>query len=137
MIKKDAPKRQGSIATRDMIKTRNFITVMSFQGITQMWVLASFNINLVWSFFSLLMCLPPFYPLLYLLNSFLWVFSSCFIDHSLFQSLCMICLKFWLCVVFIDCLNLCDDRPVINLSSTNHIHAYNRLFKKGMIWCKN
>ena len=48
--------------------------------------------------FSWLLCLYPFYHLLYLLKSFLCLFSSCCFDHSLFQYLCLICLKFWLCI---------------------------------------
>ena len=83
--------------------------------------------------FSLLMCLPPFHPLLYLLKSFLCLFSSRSIDHSLLQSLCMLFLKFRPCIFFIDCFNACDDRPVRQLRFTYHLHAYNRLLKIGMI----
>ena len=62
--------------------------------------------------FSLLLCFPPFHNLLYLLNSYLWFFP-CSVDYSMSQSLCMLCLIFWLSVVFIDSLYSCDYRPVI------------------------
>ena len=44
----------------------------------------------------------------------------------------------WLpsCIVFVDCLNVCEDSLVIQLIWTDHLHAYNRLLKTGMIWCK-
>ena len=85
--------------------------------------------------FSWLVCLSHFYPLLYLLNYFLWLFYSCFIDNSLLKSLCLICLKFLTCVFFYF-LNSFYDRPVIQLSFADHLHSYTRLLKMRMIWYK-
>ena len=36
-------------------------------------------------------------------------------------------------IVLVDCFNACDDRPVRQLIFTDHLHAYNRTFKMGMI----
>ena len=77
--------------------------------------------------FSWLLCLSPLYPLLYLLNSFLCLFSSCYIDRSLSKYLCIISLKFWPCMVFIECLNACDNSTIIKINCTEYLHAYNRL----------
>ena len=85
--------------------------------------------------FRWLMCLPPLYPLLYLLNLFLCLFNSYYIDNSLLQSLCMLYPKLWPCIVFY-CLNACDDSPIRQLSFTDHPHAYNRILKMGIIWFK-
>ena len=51
-MKNDATKRQGYIAPLAMIKTRNFITVMSFTGLIQRQGLSSWNINIVWNKYS-------------------------------------------------------------------------------------
>ena len=77
--------------------------------------------------FSWFLCLSPFHPSLYLLKSFSCLFSSCSIDHSLFQSFHMIWLKFWPCTFYIDCLNACDDSSSRQLICTDHLHGYNRL----------
>ena len=69
-----------------------------------------------------LLCLSPFHPLLYLLN----LFCACFLPVSLITP----------CIVFVDCLNACDDIPIKKLNYTRNIHAYERKLKKSMIWCK-
>ena len=84
----------GSIAPHPLINPINFVTVMGFPGIIYIWGIASCNINIVWPIFSWLTCLPHFHPLLYLLKSFLWFFSSFSIDNSLLKSFRMICLDF-------------------------------------------
>ena len=73
-------------------------------------------------YFSLLLCLSPFHPLLYL-----------------FKSFC----AFFLPVPFITILNCffyffntCCDSLVRQLICTDHLHYYNRLLKMGMIWCQ-
>ena len=45
-----------------------------------------------------LLCLYPFHPLLYLLN----LFCACFLPVPLITP----------CIVFVDCLNACDESPV-------------------------
>ena len=86
--------------------------------------------------FSWLIFLPPFYPLLHLLNSFLCLFYLYSIYHTLLQSLCLICLNFWP-FIFIDCLNACNDSPFRQLWCTDYLHAYNNHLKTGMIQFKN
>ena len=58
--KKDATKRQGSIAPHALIITRNFIIVMGFPGLVQRQGLASWNINILCHNFSVgcWFCLP-------------------------------------------------------------------------------
>ena len=123
MVKKDATKRQGSIAQHALMKTRNFIIVMGFPKIslvTRTCFLEhqhSMTLGYGW-----LLCLSPFRPLLYLLN----LFCACFLPVPLIAP----------CIVFVDCLNACDGCPVRQLSCTGNLHAYDRQLKKGMIWCK-
>ena len=52
MIKKYTTKIRGSIAPRDLIKTRNFITFIGFSWFIHIRVLASWNINIVWNKYS-------------------------------------------------------------------------------------
>ena len=56
--------------------------------------------NFMEQIFSLLLCLYPLYPLLYLLNSFFCLFYSCYIYHSLLQSMCLLWMKIWICIFF-------------------------------------
>ena len=55
-MKKHATKRQGSIAPRALIKTRNFIIVMCFPGLTQRQVLPYWGINILCHNFSVYCC---------------------------------------------------------------------------------
>ena len=64
-----------------------------------------------------LMCLSPFHTLLYLLN----LFCLCFLPVPLITP----------CIVFVDCFNACDDRPVIRLSYNVNLHSYDSQLKKG------
>ena len=52
--KKDATKRQGSIATHALIITRNFIIFTDFRGLIQRQVLASWKINIICPNFQLI-----------------------------------------------------------------------------------
>ena len=60
MIIKDATESRGYIATRSLIKTINFITVIVFPEIIQRQVLASWNTKIVWNKYSIdcFSCLP-------------------------------------------------------------------------------
>ena len=69
-----------------------------------------------------LLCLSPFHTLLYLLN----LFCACFLPVPMITP----------CIVFVDCLNACDDSPVIQLSCTGNLHSYDRQLKKGIILWK-
>ena len=42
---KDATKKQGSVAPRALIKTRNFITVVGFPVITHQHFMANFSVD--------------------------------------------------------------------------------------------
>ena len=134
-MKKHATKRRDYIAPCDMTKTRNFINVMDFPGLIQIGWFSSRNIKILWEKDSVgcCACLPS---ILYFtcFELFLCLFYSYPIDQPLSQSLCMICLKFWTCIVFVDYLNACDDIPARQLNYNNHLHAYNRLLNMGMIW---
>ena len=72
--------------------------------------------------FSLLLCLPPFHTILYLLN----LFCAFFLPVPLITP----------CIVFVDCFNACDYISVRQISCTVHLHAYVIKLKKGMLWCK-
>ena len=48
-MKKDATKRQGSTAPRDLINQRTFFNVMGFPGLIQRQGLASWNIKSLWN----------------------------------------------------------------------------------------
>ena len=72
--------------------------------------------------FGSLLCLSSFHPLLFLLN----LFCYCFLPVPFITP----------CIVFVDCLNECDEIPVIKLSCNGHLHAYERQLKNGMILCK-
>ena len=60
MVKKDATKRQGSIAPYTLIRTINFIIVMGFPGLFQRKGLTYGNINILWNKdpVDLCVCLP-------------------------------------------------------------------------------
>ena len=100
-MKQYATKRWGYIALHALIKTKNLIIVIDFMVFIQILGLASCNINIVFTKWSidLFVSLLSF---IFLLNSFLHLFSSCSIDHHLFQSLCLITLSICLscCYVF-------------------------------------
>ena len=59
-MKKDATKIRGSIDPRDLIKTRNFITVMIFPGLIHRQGLASCNIKTICTKYSVdwCVCIP-------------------------------------------------------------------------------
>ena len=84
---------------------------------------------------SWLVCLPPFSPLLHLFKLVLRFLSSWFIDPKLFQSLCLVWFKLSHCIVAIVYLNACCDSHVRQIWCTDYLHAYDRIFKIGMIWC--
>ena len=86
---------------------------------------------------SLLMCLPPLSQSIHLLNSFLCLFPSYFLDTTLFQYFYLIWLKTSPSIFVSVFYNVCEDIHVIHVCCTDYIHAYNRLFKMGMISCKN
>ena len=46
-------KKWGFIAPLVLLKTRNFITVVSFPEVIQRWVISSWNINILWPFVQL------------------------------------------------------------------------------------
>ena len=77
----------------------------------------SVSLGYVW-----FLCLSPFHTLLYLLN----FFCACLLPVPLITP----------CIVFVDCLNACDDSPVRELICTGNLHAYYRQLNKGMILCK-
>ena len=85
---------------------------------------------------SWLMCLPPLSQLIHLFNSFLCLFPSYFIDPTLFQYFYVIWLKPSPSIVVVVCCNVWYDRLVRNVCCNDYLHAYNRLFKMGMISCK-
>ena len=60
--------------------------------------------------YGLLLCLSPFHPLLYLLN----LFCACFLPVPLITP----------CIVFLNCLNACDDSHVRQIRCTGNLHAY-------------
>ena len=96
------------------------------------WTLTLYVPSLSW-----LMCLPHLSQLIHLLNSFLCLFPSYVLDIILFQYFYMILLKPSSSIVFIVCYNVCDDIHAINICCTDYLHSYNRLFKMGIISCKN
>ena len=80
MMKKDATKRLGSIDPHDLIKIINFTTVMSFPGLIQRWGLASWNINIVCTKYSVYWCFCL--PYIFYFNC--WThFCACFIPVPL------------------------------------------------------
>ena len=82
-MQKYATKRWGSIGPCDMIRTGNFINVMGFSRIiSEMRICLTEHQHCTEQRFSWLLYFSPFYHLLYPLNSFLCLFSSCYIDHS-------------------------------------------------------
>ena len=119
------------MAQRALIKIRNFITVMGFPGIIQTQGIASCNINFVCPIVQFIDVFTSLLSFTLTVELIFCLFYSCYIDHYMSQYLCMIRLKFWPCVVFIDYLSACDDRPVKYLSCADHIHAYKRWFKDG------
>ena len=96
------------------------------------WTFTLYGSSLIW-----LMCLPPLSQLIHLFNSFLCLFPSYFIDPTLFQYFYLIWLKPSPSIVVAVCYNVRDKRSVINVWCNDYLHAYNRLFKMGMISCKN
>ena len=107
-------KKRGSIDPHALIKTRKFINVMGFPVIIQRRGIDSWNINIVWKIVQLVYVFASILSFnLPVEIVFFCLFYSCSIDHYLFQSLCMTCLKFLTCIVFIDCLNACDESPFI------------------------
>ena len=72
--------------------------------------------------YSWLLCLCLFRPFLFMLN----LFCVCFLPVPMITPY----------IVFVDCLNACDDIPVIQLICTGHIHAYDRRLKRDMINAK-
>ena len=131
---KYSTKGRGYISPRDMINIRDFITVMGFTVIIQIRGISSWDINTLWPNFQLI---NVFASLIYFnlpVEIIFVIFSYFSIYLSLFQSLCLIWLKFWF---FLNCLNTCDDRPVRQIICTDHLQAYDRLLDMDMIWCKN
>ena len=127
-----ATKRQECIAPSDLIKTRNIFNCHWFSRINSdastffMEYQHYMDQTFIW-----LLRLYPLNPLLYLLNWFLWLFSSCSIEHPLFKYLCLLWFKFLSCFVCVDFLNACDGSPLRQIFCTYHFHFYNRLFKYG------
>ena len=136
MVKEDATKIQGYISPHDLIRTRNLLFLWVIQNyFRDKYLLLGTSILYVASF--------HFFVVLVSLSSFnlhvrivLCLFSSCSIDHSLQYTVCLLWLIIWYCIVFLNFLNACDDSPVRQLICTGHFHAYYRLLKKGMTWCK-
>ena len=128
--------KKGSIAPSALKETINSINVVGFLGMIHRWELTSLNINFVWPMFQLIdvfVYLPYFtlsieiiFVLVFLLLH--WSPPVPIILNALIEilNLCH----------FIDFLNACNDRNVRHISCTNHLHAYNRLLKMGMIWWK-
>ena len=52
MIRKDATNRKVYIDPHSLIRTRNFIIIMSFTGLFQRLGLSSLNINIICNFFN-------------------------------------------------------------------------------------
>ena len=131
-------KTPGFIASHVLINTGNYLTFMYFTYVIQRWGLDSLNINTVGTFIQLIDVFTSLMSFTSPVELVLCLFSSYSIDHTLFQSLCLICLIFWSCLVFIDFLNACYYPPVryICLWCTGDIHTYNRHLNIGMIWCK-
>ena len=119
MVEKDATKRQGYIVPHALIRTRYFIIVMCFPGLVKRQGLASWNIKIYVTIFSILLCLFPFYPLLYPLN----LFCAYFIPVSLIVP----------CIFLVECLNVCDDSLARHLICTGHLHSYDSKLEKRMI----
>ena len=133
---KDAKKRQGSIVPHALIRTINFIIFMVFPGLFQIHWLASWSINIICNNFSVdcCVCLP---------------FTLCFTCWTRFVlfllpvplitpcNITYVCSDWLFDIVFLfNYLNECDNIPVWKLSCNDHLHAYTRLLKMGMIWCK-
>ena len=119
---KDATKRQGYIDPHSLIRTRDFIIVMGFKGSIQRKGLDSWNIKIICHNVSVdyCVCIPSnFYCTCW--TRFVLVFFLLHWSPS--------------CIVFVDCLNECDDIPLRQIIFTDHLHSYNRLLKIGMIWC--
>ena len=109
---------------------------MGFTGIIQIQGISPCNINITWKKYSFYccVCLPPSF---YLPVEIVFVILLFLFHYLLFQSLYLICLKYWPCIVFVDYLNACGEIPARHIICTEHLHAYNSLLKMGMIWCKN
>ena len=86
-------------------------------------------------FYSWLIWLPPLSSLINLWNTFFCLNYSWFLVSTLFLFLFMVCLKLSPSLVVIFYFNACDDSTVWNIWFTDHLHAYNRILKIGMIWC--
>ena len=74
--------------------------------------------------FIWLVCLPPFSPLLHLLNLFMRSFYFWFIDPTLFQSLFLLCLKLSYFIIVVFYFNTCDEITFIQLCCTDNIWEY-------------
>ena len=72
----------------------------------------------------------PFSALLKLLN-FLRLFSSWFIDTTMFLSFYIICLKLPPFIAVILCLYACCDSPIRKLLCTGYLHVYDRNFLRA------
>ena len=96
------------------------------------WTLSPLYIPL----FTLLVFLPPVSPLFHLLKKLCFL-SFWFIDSTQLQSFCILSLKFSSCLVVSVCLNAYYDNSTRQLLCTDYLHSYNRIFPKGIIWCKN
>ena len=79
--------------------------------------------------FSWLLYLSPLHPLRYLLNFFCAYFTS--VPLITPYNIPYVCC-YWLSY----CMNACDYSPVRQLVCIGHLHAYEKQWKKGMIWCK-
>ena len=103
-----------------------FITDVDLLEGSQIWGLDLLKIDIVWPSVQSMMCFPPFSPLLQQLNSFLCFFSSCSLDPTMFQPICMFCLKLWPCLVFISYLIVHGDNPTRQVFYTEYMRANKR-----------
>ena len=133
-----ATKKRSYIHPRSLIKKRNFITVMVFPGLFQIQGLSSWNINIVWNKYLADCCV--YIPSIIYFSC--WTrFCACFLTFPFITPCSNSYVRYdWnfnlVSFFFVDCFTACDDIPVIQLSYTDYIYAYNRILKMGMTQSK-
>ena len=80
---------------------------------------------------SWLICFSPLSPLLHIF----FLFYSCYLETTLFQYFCILCLKFLSCILVIILLNYII-KYLSEIFASLDIHAFARVFKSEFFYAK-
>ena len=108
-----------------------FINTVYLSEIIKWWVLDLLNINIVWPFGKLT---DMFFSTLSI-TSFFFLFYSCYLETTLFQYFCILCLKFLSCIFVIISLNYII-KYLSEIFASLDIHACGRVFKNELFYAK-